>query len=241
MSSGKRMRPKRPARPVIAVPWSENRKTGPVGATYASQKTCPKSCPLRHKGCYAETGPMGMITKRLNDSAKGLSVRELAVAEADLIDRLPAFSPLRLHVVGDCATDEAARIVAGAAERYMTRGTAADVWTYTHAWRDVERDSWGGVSVLASCHGVAEAGEAMDRGYAASVIVDEFPDGGRPWVASDATGEEVTLVPCKFQVDRTPCHACKVCFRDDRLHATRTAVAFAAHGSRRGSVVKTLL
>jgi hypothetical protein len=81
--------------------------------------------------------------------------------------------PLRLHTVGDCRTDEAARIVAAAAERYMDAG-GGPVWTYTHAWRLVDRASWGRVSVLASCETPEQVELARARGYATAIVVDEF-------------------------------------------------------------------
>jgi hypothetical protein len=45
-------------------------------------------------------------------------------AQAAEIDRLEVVPgrPLRLHTLGDCASDEAARIVAAAAARYRARG-----------------------------------------------------------------------------------------------------------------------
>jgi hypothetical protein len=82
---------------------------------------------------------------------------------------------MRLHTVGDCRTDEAAKIVAAAAERYMDAG-GGPVWTYTHAWRLVDRASWGRVSVLASCETPEQVELARARGYATAIVVDEFDD-----------------------------------------------------------------
>lgn len=239
----KRQRPKRAARPVILTPHSENRKTGPVAVTYASQTTCPSSCPLLGKGCYAENGPMRTITKRLADGAEGVSAVEVAREEARLIRATPAVSDLRLHGVGDCKDDECASIVAEACGEYLGRGESFGVkaWTYTHAWRNVCRDSWGVVSVLASCHGVPEAEEAMRLGYAAAVIVDAFEDGGKAWREYGDGEEPVRLVPCRFQVDKTPCKQCRLCMDDAKLLESNTVIAFAAHGQRRASVLKSLL
>lgn len=238
-----RTRKAAPRRPVILTPHSDNRKTGPVAVTYASQTTCPKSCPLLGKGCYAENGPMGAISTRLARSAGRTPPREIAQLEADLIDACPATQDLRLHGVGDCKDDQAAAIVAAAASRYAERGRrfGVKVWTYTHAWRTVKRESWGTVSVLASCHGIGEAEGAMALGYAAAVIVDSFDDGGKAYYESGNGAEPVRVIPCRYQADKTTCVNCRLCMDDRKLLESNSVIAFAAHGQRRASVLKSLL
>src|SRR5262249_36720289 len=39
----------------VAVETTDNAKLGKVSATYASQATCPRSCPWFGAGCYAES------------------------------------------------------------------------------------------------------------------------------------------------------------------------------------------
>jgi hypothetical protein len=39
---------------------SRNRKTGPIPVVTASKDTCPSTCPLMGKGCYAEHGPLAL-------------------------------------------------------------------------------------------------------------------------------------------------------------------------------------
>jgi hypothetical protein len=240
-----RPRPRR-TRPRLAAtisPFSDNRKTGPIAVTYVSQSTCPDSCPLLGNGCYAENGPMRAITKRLAEGAIDVGAVEAARQEAALIDATPAYTDLRLHGVGDCKDDECASIVSAAAERYAERGKAFGVraFTYTHAWRSVCRTSWGTVSVLASCHSVAEAEEAMRQGYAAAVIVEAFDDGAKAWHELGGGGEAVRLVPCRYQAAGTTCKDCRLCMDDTKLRESNTLIAFAAHGQRRKSVVATLL
>lgn len=107
----------------IAVERSADSKlsiNSQVSATYASQVTCPDSCPYRGAGCYAEYGNPGIHTARLNSS--GASSSEAIEQEARAIDKLSGTRPLRLHVVGDCRTDNQAQMLAAAAERYTRRG-----------------------------------------------------------------------------------------------------------------------
>lgn len=201
-------------------------KNGRAYATHASQESCPKTCPLYGAGCYAESGLQGMfVTARLNRSAD-VRADTIARAEAASIDALPSDTKaamLRLHVVGDCRTENAATIVASAAERWSSR-TGAPAYTYTHAWRDVSRKAWRTVGVLASCESIADVKQAMRRGYATAMVVPEHTSDK----ASIVDG--VRLVPCPAQTRGVTCDTCRLCFDDKTLLARRAVITFAAHG-----------
>lgn len=229
----------RPAAAAIAVETSTNAKLGPVSATYASQASCPRSCPWLGKGCYAESGLVGWQTRRLNRSALRGALR-IAQAEARAIDALTGDRLLRLHVVGDARTEAAARELGAAARRYGARGNAPrrgkKVWTYTHAWRTVRRESWGdAVAVLASVQTVREAREAMANGYAAAVVVAAFRQQGAYPI--DGT----TVLPCPNQTRGVTCRACGLCRDDERLRSAGLVIAFEAHGAWGAAVRQTLL
>jgi hypothetical protein len=208
---------------VFAVETSRNAKLGSCSATYVSQESCPRGCPFRGAGCYAEEGRVGLITRRLNRGGRRTPAG-LARAEAEAIGRLTADRPLRLHVVGDCATPLAARIVADAARRYRAR-RGSPVWTYTHAWRAVPRDCWGQVSVLASCESASQVAEARRAGYATALVVPEFPSDRAFTVA----GERV--IPCPHQTRGVTCRDCRLCWDDGRLWQCGLSIGFAAHGT----------
>lgn len=211
-----------------AVRFSRNAKIGQAAATYAAQVSCPTTCAFfGGGGCYAESGGLGTaVTTPLNDAAIRLRSDEVDVAraEAAAIDGLEGTRPLRLHGVGDCKTDETARIVSAAAERYLDRGGEA-VWTYTHAWRTVARESWGRVSVLASCETPMDVALARARGYAPSIVVDAFPTRRRYLEEGEA------LLPCPAQTSHATCTSCRLCFDDGALLGRGYAIAFAVHGT----------
>jgi hypothetical protein len=50
---------------IIPQPGKENRKTGQIPTAYAARQTCPSSCPLLGKGCYAETGNIGLHWRKM--------------------------------------------------------------------------------------------------------------------------------------------------------------------------------
>lgn len=222
----------KPGTLAIAKEQSSNAKLGDCATTYAAQQSCPSACVFANGGgCYAETGRVGkFVTAPLNASAELApsppTPQAVAIQEAEAIDALSADSgrPLRLHTVGDCSTDEAARIVAAAAARFEERG-GGRVWTYTHAWRDVERQSWGTVSVLASCETAADVVLAASRGYATALVVEEFESDKR-----HRTLSEVSALPCPAQTRDRSCSTCRLCFNDTRLRDAGISIAFELHG-----------
>lgn len=205
---------------VIAVEISTNKKLGPCSATYASQKSCTVGCPLEDNGCYAESGRTGIHTRRLNRSEA--TAEQIAIEEAREIDGLSGRHDLRLHVVGDCPTNATAKKVSAAAERFMRRKRPTFAWTYTHSWREVERESWGKVAVLASCHSVAQVHQAMARGFAASLTVEKMPQ--------KAYKEDgLTFFPCLEQTCGLVCVDCMKCWDDAYLLKNRIVILFEIH------------
>jgi hypothetical protein len=217
---------------VVAVESTQNRKTGPLAATYVSQSSCPESCPFFGNGCYAETGHMLHTTRRVN--AKSGTPEEIATEEAKKIVSLSGMVPLRLHVVGDAKTDEAAKILANACKTYSAR-FGQPAFTYTHAWRDVLRSSWGQINVLASCENAEQVMEANEKGYAAAVVVEKFE--------SDKVYEKdgLKILPCPQQTGRVKnCVECRACMKADKLKQTGLTVAFEAHGASKRKVIRVV-
>lgn len=211
---------------VIAVNKSQNSKTGPVSCTYAPIQSCPNTCPFMNRGCYAQHGHSGIHLRRINKVAKATKKTrpiDIARAEAKAIRNLSSGLPLRLHVVGDCRTPRAARIVSRAAEDYMGQHKQK-VWTYTHAWKDIPRENWGNISVLASCETLEDAKYAMQRGYAACMVrakpfYKQFPFKG------------VEMVPCLQETKGLQCDKCKLCMHDTQLRKNNKVICFFPHGS----------
>lgn len=207
----------------LAVEKTGNHKVGDCSVTMAAQCTCPPSCPFLNHGCYAEYGRQGIHTKRQN--AKAISARSEAAQEANGINALSGKRPLRLHVVGDCSTNDAAQTVSQAAEAYTAKH-GKPVWTYTHAWRDVDRRSWRNVNVLASCESTQHAHEALERGYAASMTVASHPADGRAF-----TDDGLLIIPCPAQTRNRTCETCRLCWDAGALRERQAVIAFSAHGS----------
>ena len=219
---------------------SKNEKVGDASATYASiDGSCPKSCAHKDKGCYAQAGNVGIHSIRLNGANNARvrqDAREVARSEARQIKAAILAGqdtrPLRLHVAGDCRTVSATRALAKAAKGWHNK-----VWTYTHAWKDVPRENWGTVSVLASVDRAEDMPLALEMGYAPAVVVDHHPENGKAHIRSE---DGIRVIPCPAQTREVTCVQCGLCLNANRLLATKSAISFAAHGSskRRMTVIK---
>ena len=217
---------------------SKNAKVGNIAATYLPvDKTCPNTCALKDNGCYAQSGNVGIHNIRLDKEVakrKRMSAYDIVRMEAREIIAKAEQSKgkaLRLHVSGDARTNASAKLLGKAA--LVWRGK---VYSYTHAWRTVERASWGKVSILASCENVGQVAQAFARGYAASLVVDAHPADGKAF-----TVDGIKQIPCPAQTrDDVTCETCKLCMNDDKLVDMRACVTFAAHGVSRKKALKVL-
>lgn len=220
-----------------------------IASTYVSiDKTCPSSCELKKEGCYAKLAYTGIVNERLNNRAKtnGMTPLEVTQKEARLIKdsfggrQVPQDGPngkgrdLRIHSIGDVSSKKGAKALARAAENFLKRGGGVP-YTYTHNWRKIKRSDFGRISVLASLDDHADIQKAYDKGYAAAIIVDKFPNGDK---AFEVNGFKA--IACPSQTRDVPCVKCRLCFQADKLFAARSVIAFEAHGAQKGAIKKRL-
>ena len=226
--------PSFPSYGVKAVELSQNSKIGDASATYVTQDSCPDSCSLKKNGCYAENNLVGIITSKLNKAASGqYKPLEIAKAEAAAIGTLTGKRPLRVHVVGDCRTNGAAKVVARAMAGH-TRKHGMKAWSYTHAWKGVKAASWLGQSVLASCESTQDAKKAMELGYAVALVVPEFASSKAYML------DGLKVLPCPAQTGDTNCSLCRLCMGSKSLLAKKVVIGFEPHGNRKSKVLLSL-
>jgi hypothetical protein len=217
-----------------------NEPIGPfVVSTYVSiAATCPSACPFRDGGCYAVAGASHLTMRRMDRSARGWTPLSVTLAEASELDHLwkggipqdgaKGGRDLRLHVGGEVSCRAGARALGDMARRWLARG-GGRVWTFTHRWREIPRDVWGPISVLASVESSTDVLEAHARGYAAAIVVDYFPT-RKAFVVHPG----VRAIPCPAEAGeegRVTCSSCRLCLDADKLRERGITIAFAAHGS----------
>lgn len=203
----------------LVVINSDNKKLGGTATTYAHGDSCPDSCAFKGQGCYGEHGPMSWTIKKL----EGGTPEQIARAEAEGIRNIK--KPLRLHSYGDCKTPEAARILAEACKRNN------NVWTYTHAWREIERADWGNIKVFASCENITDAKAAIARGYLPALVIDEHK------TDKVFSVDGIEFIPCPEQTGRSEsCMTCRLCWTEKH----GKGIAFAVHGMQKNKALKAI-
>jgi len=216
--------------PCKLIPLTDNAKLGKIATTYAGFHTCPSDCRMkRNRACYGMSGPVGWHMRRLAEIQRTRKESHIATAkgEARMIRALRRVTPIRLHTAGDCKSPEAATIVSKASEEFMQR-TGQPVYTYTHAWRNVPRASWGEVSVLASAESMDDVKKAFTKGYAVALAVNAHESPKSQLV------DGFKLLPCPAQTGRVEnCKKCKLCMKDKFLRKARVVITLAAHGPTR--------
>ncbi len=213
-----------------------------VDATYSSiESTCPNTCELKGSGCYAQTSFVAITVNRLNKESIDMSPLQVARAEAKAIDnayngkRVPQGRDMRLHVAGDSRTITGSKIINKAVGRWKNRG-GGSCWSYTHSWRNVCRDTWDNVSMLASIDSIDEVNDARDQGYAPAIVVTEF-NGDKTF---SIEGSDTKWIPCPAQTRSIGCSDCRICMRSNWLFDSNKGVAFAAHGVKKNSIKRRL-
>lgn len=225
-----------------------------VSATAVSiAATCPNSCPFKGApgtpgGCYEMAGFGSIGMHKLDDSAWGLTADEVTAEEACQMDAaFPGGVPqdgarggrdVRLHTGGDVGSTKGARRLAGAAERLRARGSGC-VWTYTHRWPEIPRTAWGNaISVLASVEKAENIEVARKSGYAAAIVVEQFPNGDKAFTLPGSTAR---IVPCPAETRDLVCTECRLCMNADKLLANNTAIAFEVHGGHSRAARESLV
>jgi hypothetical protein len=216
-----------------------------VSATWVPQHSCHEDCPLKRNGCYAEVGNSGIHTHTNNGKANryktGLAKLRLILAkqEAKAIRGLTGKRKLRVHVVGDCATAQAAAIVGKAMiDHEKKQGKVA--WTYTHSWRRILPKHWRGARVMASCETPEQVRQANARGYAAALIIPPI-DSNKQF---DYHG--LTVVPCPAQFKRedgtrhATCEHCTLCQQPDMLLTRGLTIGFQPDGQSTKRILRIL-
>jgi hypothetical protein len=182
-----------------------------------------------------------MQVSRLNKEAEGMSPLQTARAEAKAIDNsynggiVPSGRDLRIHVAGDSRTVTGSKIINKAIGRWKQRG-GGDCWSYTHAWKAVNREEWSNVSMLASIDSIADVNAARKQGYAPAMVVEDF-DSPK---AFKVDGCDTKWIPCPAQTKEVGCSDCRLCFDANRLFEGNYGIAFAAHGVKKNAIKRRL-
>ncbi len=200
-------------------------KLGLAGNYRPVGETCPSSCPLLNKGCYAQQGQVAMQARRASsDVMASLTSAAIVMACAARYRQIA-----RLHVAGDFYTPAGhldleylcGLINLGTRLRSQLGHSAPLAYTYTHG------EDMGVWTLLLKKAGVVVRQSGVP-GHGGCVVE---PFDGLP--ALRAAYPDLTFARCRAQLDEiTQCRDCKLCWEREDL-----TIVFSPHGSQKRKVI----
>lgn len=230
------------------TPISSNKKTGPIPVSMTHKSTCPPSCPLMDKGCYADGGPIAIHWSTLNSEKTGMPF-DAFIKE---VRKLPR-SIWRYGQAGDLPGigDE---IDADQLEHLARANQGRPVIAYTHKpltegnKKALRRAEELGFHVNVSANKPSEADEALSEGF--SVVTVLQTDYGRTirngeWTEplnefrvrtaglprTTPNGTRIAVCPATYT--STNCQRCGACAI---RRPQNQAIGFPAHGNKARAV-----
>ena len=208
---------------------SGNSKTGPIPVTTTSADSCPSTCPLAVKGCYAKSGPLAIHWRKVGQD-RGIDLASF-VKE---ISRLPKRQLWRMNQAGDLP-HESGIIDKDAVMAVVKANKGKAGFTYTHhntaiqANRDtIKAANDGGLTINLSANTLAEADTLA--ALAIAPVVTLLPVDSCK-VTYTPQGRRVVACPAETS-GRINCANCALC----QQHIREYIIGFRAHGVSKKSV-----
>lgn len=208
---------------------SANEKTGPIPVTTTSSDSCPSTCSFREGGgCYAESGPLALHWRAVDDGRRGTDLEGLV----EHIAALPRGQLWRHNQAGDLPPSGDGRIDTVALYRIAIANAGRRGFTYTHY-----RPIVGNLAAIRQANALgftinlsAESlGEADEYKALSLPVVVTLPAGTDETVITPAGN---TVVVCPATTGNTDCLNCGICQRRDR----EAIIGFPAHGTSAAKV-----
>lgn len=204
---------------------SSNAKTGPIPVSTTSRSSCPDACPLKHNGCYADRGPLGMHWSAVSEKGRGYDLEKFCTQ----IEALPKHQLWRYAQAGDLPGD-GCHIDAQALERIVRANRGRRGFGYTHYpalepanARAIASAAAQGFVINVSCDSLEQA-DVMAKLRIAPVVTilpaDQLKHTRTP------EGRHVSICPAVVR-DDVSCASCGICAMPHR----RAIIGFPAHGT----------
>ena len=205
---------------------SSNKKIGPMPVTITSENSCPNSCPLKGKGCYANVGPLALHWRKTK-----LTELQL-VAE---IKKIPRGHIWRHNQAGDIIgyhpNDEQINPRFLAAITDANKGKRGYAYTHKNPFipenaAAIKAANDGGFTVNLSADTVGEADSFVKLAIAPVVVV--LPEAQTKNFKTPA-GNQVIVCPATKPDSQMTCLQCGICANAKR----RVIIGFPAHGAQK--------
>lgn len=202
---------------------SKNSKTGLLTST-SSSNTCPHTCPLRGKGCYARYGNLGRVWAKVDSGELHTPLHQFLQRIRDL----PEGTLWRHNQAGDLP-GPGNRIDAIDLKFIVDANRGRRGFTYTHKPLNktnvalIKKANAEGFTINCSVESLARVDAVMDMGLPAAVLLPKNTE-----AATLKTPAGRTVLVCPQQRGKQEsCATRKLCSIANRSYA----IGFIAHGS----------
>jgi hypothetical protein len=221
---------------------SANRKTGPIPITTSSSNTCPQSCPMKEKGCYAKGGPLRIHWKKVDNGERGMEWKDFLKA----VQELPDGSVWRHNQAGDLVGSRN-KINKQKALQLARANEGKHGFTYTHYKVDDESQAGKynrevvkllneqGFIVNLSADGPAHADRLCKLGVGPVTTVLLSTETRK--VSYTPEGRKIILCPAVVK-EEISCAKCKLCALP--MEKRKFIIGFPAHGVQKRHIDKSL-
>lgn len=209
---------------------SGNRKTGPIPVTMTAASTCPPSCPLMNRGCYAEQHMVAIHWRRLSAGRSGLTWSDFL----DEVAALPEGQLWRHNEAGDLP-GHGEELDIHLLARLVTANIGRRGFTYTHKsfrkYRIPFRSAnTFGFTVNISTDNLKDADEAAAFGLpVTTVLPHDAPSKGN----RTPEGRHIVVCPAELS-EKVTCESCELC----AIGARKSIIGFRAHGDRKKQITE---
>lgn len=202
-----------------------NAKTGILTST-SSSDTCPDTCPMKGKGCYARFGNIARVWKNVSEGTWETPLPEFL----DRIKSLQKGNLWRFNQAGDLpginnTIDEKVLSQIVVANRGR-RG-----FTYTHKpltkrnFKLIKEANQNGFTINISVEKLDQVDTILEMGLPVAVVL---PKDTTTRTVKTPKGKSVLVCP-QQRNDKVTCATCGLCSKSDRSYA----IGFIAHGNAR--------
>lgn len=209
-----------------------------ISASTSDIKTCPNSCPLKGKTCYASMGPLAIHWKAVSDGKRGTDWTTFV----NEVSTLPRGWKLRLFQAGDTPTKVAgSEVIDAQAMKQLAKVVKArklQTFGYTHKKMGksnvnlIKTLAKDGLVINASADSMKEVDEFRTKGIPTVVTV---PTGFKSGTVTPA-GNKIIICPNQTKEGGITCSECMLCAKANRS----VVIGFLSHGSRKKELDKCL-
>lgn len=210
---------------------SGNRKTGPIPVSMTAASTCPPSCPLLNRGCYAEQHMVAIHWRRLS-AGGGISWEEFLAQ----VKVLPDGQVWRHNEAGDLPGEGENLDVEKLMELVVAnRGKRGFTYTHKSYRTPIAKVAFGlaildGFTINISTDSLKAADEAAALGFpVTTVLPHNAPARGN----RTPEGRHIVVCPAEATEGMT-CERCKLC----AVAGRKSIVGFRAHGDRKKQITE---